>query len=993
MNNYILNFFEDLWENPKLVAELIIISDINDIKETLSNLFMNYFYENILSDNSIENNLMYVLTLLIQDEIKNIKNIDDYDKFMGKGSKVGCFMDELRKKSDIKNYFKKSFLNFISDLESKSSINFSLEVEQILKNLRNKKKSNKRDDSDNSFFDEMKFDDLELDLLIAKNLSPLTIKNMNIIISQSQKTDQDMNDYINNNINNSQEESHYSNLKLMEKFYINGNLSSQLITIYTKKFCLIKEFIDKFISILEKNLNFLPYSIKCLCKIINVLVQKKFPHINLSQKNAFISQFFFKKIIMPIFADPGIELLINNFIISGFTLLNLGIIKEILSKFFSGRLFENNNDNLYNCYTPFNWYFLEKMPEIFKIFSKLIDIELPPFIDDLINDKLDPNFIYDYFELNKDEKIMNYSVCFNHQDLKVILNGFALLNDKVDISKYKNGNYLLSSFERLNSQRSKKEIDNLEKRNYNSSSFISNKKDRNSIRRVNTEFITSKEQDNTIRKDIFEEEVENYYLLQKLNASNEYKNLFNIKSDSKNNFNLKEVKSTDNRENNSRNIIIKTKNCFSDLLYNIDKLQKSNYFHCNINNTFEILNSIKNYSKLFNFSSPNSIPTEWYCDSILDLIKNIPEDYSINDLEKLYDEMEQDLNLSINSFKIDFLCEYANRLKCIEKEQFYYKEFFKIFKDLELNLKVNHIIENDFIPVKITFNYGVENISLTIEKIKIKKEEFKKIKLKEKTSHSQLYERHCKSIKSFIDNFPDFSVFQEKQDIDILKLQQNLSVPKKIKDYIFSIIKEHLIQEQKIDKDFDIDLTQTEYKIYDYIMSKINYKIFPKTYDEDDKLYKCLFKLSWIEPKHLISKKSNYFLNSFLPEVIENFKLLEKEKSPRKKILILTGIFELISKVILFNGGNQTFSLDDQMPILIYCFIKAQPFRIGSNLKFIKIYRNSLIDKGNENELEQLIALCEFVKKINYKNLYDISQEEYIKNCNEVINAGNRMLK
>ena len=171
-------------------------------------------------------------------------------------------------------------------------------------------------------------------------------------------------------------------------------------------------------------------------------------------------------------------------------------------------------------------------------------------------------------------------------------------------------------------------------------------------------------------------------------------------------------------------------------------------------------------------------------------------------------------------------------------------------------------------------------------------------------------------------------------------------------------------------------------------MSKINEKIFPKTFDEDDKLYKNLFMLSWIEPKHLIKRKNNYIFDAFLPDVIKNINDMENEQSPRKKILILNGIFQLISKVILFNGGNSDIGVDDQMPILSYYFIKAKPNRIGSNIKFIQVYKNSLINKGNDNELTQLIAFLEFIKNINYKNLNEITQEEFIKNCNKVINAG-----
>ena len=98
---------------------------------------------------------------------------------------------------------------------------------------------------------------------------------------------------------------------------------------------------------------------------------------------------------------------------------------------------------------------------------------------------------------------------------------------------------------------------------------------------------------------------------------------------------------------------------------------------------------------------------------------------------------------------------------------------------------------------------------------------------------------------------------------------------------------------------------------------------------------------------------------------------------------------KFVSKFVLFNGGDSNLGVDDQIPILSYCFIKALPKTISSNVKFIKLYRDSLIEKGNENELTQLIALCEFVKNISYQNLNEISEEEFIKNCNKVIYSDN----
>ena len=112
MDTYIKPFFNFLWDDPKLVADILKHCDIKDIKGNLANLFINNFYKNILSNNYVENNLMFVLTSLIKDEIDNLNNIDECDNFMLDESKVGYFMNELRKNDDIKCFFKTSILNF-----------------------------------------------------------------------------------------------------------------------------------------------------------------------------------------------------------------------------------------------------------------------------------------------------------------------------------------------------------------------------------------------------------------------------------------------------------------------------------------------------------------------------------------------------------------------------------------------------------------------------------------------------------------------------------------------------------------------------------------------------------------------------------------------------------------------------------------------------------------------------------------------------------------
>ena len=82
LNTYIPFLMKGLWENPKLIALIIEHTDINVLKENLAPFFVHNFYENILSNDCIEDNLIYVLTLLMQSEIKNLNDINQKDKFL-----------------------------------------------------------------------------------------------------------------------------------------------------------------------------------------------------------------------------------------------------------------------------------------------------------------------------------------------------------------------------------------------------------------------------------------------------------------------------------------------------------------------------------------------------------------------------------------------------------------------------------------------------------------------------------------------------------------------------------------------------------------------------------------------------------------------------------------------------------------------------------------------------------------------------------------------
>ena len=116
LNIYIVKLMTYLWEEPKLVANILSAADSNEI-ENLAPLISDNFYENILSQNYIEDNLLYVISLLLKEEIFNIKNIDDYSLFL-KDSPCSFLLPQLIKKKDIQTFFKMIITKAVEKLEA-----------------------------------------------------------------------------------------------------------------------------------------------------------------------------------------------------------------------------------------------------------------------------------------------------------------------------------------------------------------------------------------------------------------------------------------------------------------------------------------------------------------------------------------------------------------------------------------------------------------------------------------------------------------------------------------------------------------------------------------------------------------------------------------------------------------------------------------------------------------------------------------------------------
>ena len=989
LNTYFPKLMSYLWDQPKIVASIIQNASNKDLKQYIAPLFANNFYENILSTYYIEDNLMYLLTLLLKDEIFQMNNVYQSDNFL-KYSPCGYVLEELKRKSDIQAFFKTIIFDNVQNLEvNHSSYRFKFKISNLKedyvkeqeKNMKKKKMPKKEDDylmfseDSRNTLNSISFDDSEINGYRYKKQMQSIIENFNRNyipnldkkalkdLMEENKDNKNKYEYCYTKLNECSVKDIYTNEIFLQNLY-KCDLSNEILIQYQTYFTEVINFIDSILDNIINNFHILPYSVKCICKIISLLITKKFPSISEIEKNVFISKFFFMKLLIPILRNPGLEGFISDFIISENTLRNLFTITQIIRKFTSGKFFVSNDDT--GDYTPYNWFFLEKLDKYINICNHLTKVKLPSFIEKFINDELPENYEYNYFKENPEEVINYRSILFNLEQIKALLDVMNKCPDKIFKDSKNNG--LKKTVEKLMTINNQQILNNI----------LSTEK-KKVVHELSPPKTTKKDKDKDKVKAKEEKEIENpkvhYFLITTLLTNDRYKELFAIDQKTPN-FSIKELKSTPDEEAMMKNNIIKVKNFFCSLLYNYNKLVKTDFDEGTTVNTEKILKELNIFMKSSNFVVDGSIPSEWYVNSLLEYLQKIPKDLTDNDCEKLYNEIESDVNKSIKSLDFEALSVIIGKLKYSRRGKFYYEESKNLLNDIKINEDAKSLIEGEFIPVEIKFNLdnGIGDFQINISNFKEKERNSEE---KKKDHEKSKKARLCTTIDEFTKKFPNLVKYQELQDLDIFEIQKNLNFPAKINYYLNIVnmtLKKKGISELKL----------MNQKIYDYVMCKIYDKIYPvEPYEKDNKIFQNSVRLSWAEPQHFIKSKRKFVFGSFITDVLKYFKIMDEEKSPRKKILNMNEIFNSIGFLLKFNGVGADAGVDDQMPILNYAFVKAQPLRIFSNAKYMELYIGEKKNKNEGSQLTQLSSICDFISVIKYSDLIDVSAEEYIKKCNE----------
>jgi hypothetical protein len=675
-----------------------------------------------------------------------------------------------------------------------------------------------------------------------------------------------------------------------------------------------------------------------------------------------MSRFFFNKLLLPFLENPIFGALINEYMISPETVTNIKSISEIVSRICTGKLYNQGEDN--GNFTPFNKLILDKITDVYKFYKNFEEVILPDFIIKDLNGKLNNE--------NINEDFIQKSICFSIDELYSIITNVAKI--KKEIFTDESTKTLSIIFDKIDKSVNMKIIEEIvQEKKYE---VISEEPSQN-----NKKNDKKKKQP---PKEIKKREICRYFLITDFLSNKEHSEIFNIKKE-KAHFSIKELKNPKSKEDTDKNNIIKVKNNICTILYYLRELNifDFNPISSSLIDTSHIFKALKKFVNSFYFILNDTIPFEWYVNSILESIGKLPDDYKKNDYELLFKELKSDIEESLKHLNVNNINDISDKVKYGKKKRLFYENAEKRLTDITLNEKGQYILDKLKIPCDLFFCYNEKEKAMRIREIKKDDNTLKFLDSMVFVEQSK-YIKTCNIIKDFTKCFPNIvksSVFfgENEKIMDMLK---DLDIPGIIIKYI-EMVKDKL-------KSLKIFTNEEEFKIindkiYDFALEKIYDKIFPTFQsDNDAKLHTWCQKLSWTEPKNYIDGNKNYVFDSFLPDVISNFLKMEKEKSPRKKLEYVKAVFKCVSQVQDFNGADGSKAgADDIANILPYAFIKSILNMAYTNLQYLQFF----VKKGNLEDqwLTQLNVASEFVLNVTYKDL-KVTKEEFDENCEKSYN-------
>ena len=1071
----------------KLIS-LIDENDEEEQIESLVHLFCNQFYDNILIPNPEQTELLLLIYNLLEEEISpmNTALIDD---FLNDSTFLGKFCSTFMQRQEFKLYLSMLLNPIILSIENENEecldmslitirdyINKKSKEKKGEKNMINNDNTNinkiqKNEEKENINYEKLLFNEIpKSKIIFKKNIEleaeleeeskrknntdideqneieikeenkgkeniiynnnynkELTLENLNEIISHEK--DPDLKEFYLYQLQQINEDNDiFSNKGLLEvlKEPLFQEHRKAIIKKYKSNFLFIQKTIDYFIQSLIDKISSIPYTVRCICRIIYLLISKKFPRLPKYLKNSFVGKFIFEKSIFPVLNLENKNIIESKIFGNG----TKNCLREMVDILYNTNKCLLFNYNVDNEKTIFNYYLIEIIPILNKFFDKLIDIKLPKLLDDMIENgqlKIEENIknklysfkpktiieeekkekttnnddtkksqinidnkdninktpqkdTYDYFKENSDEILRLQCICFSIQDILFIIN---LINkDKNifrDLDKY---NFFLKTVEIIQADEYKLDRE------------IS--KDPNIIKFF---LVFQDEKNSQLEKLIRKQNKIDYYSESGTESELVCKRIkICLKTI------LKGLNLLNNKDFTYLNMAISSDKFFTALKYILEDIGE--------------LGDMK-----------NKIPLKWYGQFICSNKNQLNKSYQENDYELLYDEIyNEELNIlnELKLFSSIVITRDGMNLRCAEKILEKIKYDLKHIKNAIKFLKIEKFVDTEEIEVCIKTKEMEEYYNKNKKEKIIKKKDDKNnninpaiiitdgakcehkiinesiisitqniqnliMEKKEDKNKNKKIPEHSYYIKDFIHKFSTniiptdktlkFKTLAQLVKEDIFRGNRNNQIYESFNDYI-TIVKSKIKNTEKNKELFenitDREIEEIALKIEDHILRNIYKFVYSdKPIQSDKEFYNKTLCLDWIQPEQLEIKK--VYINQ-LGYAELCIKKMTEAKSVFDKLDCIKDAHTNMNNTIKFSSGkNDDAGQDELTPIFQYIVIKAQPKRIHSDINYIKCFLGDSSLRGQEGFLvTQMESATSFITLINHEHL-KMTKEEYDK--------------
>ena len=1010
LNLYLNDFFRELINSPEIMYKILERASSDEMNNSFIFFITNNFYNNIISPEIISQKLFLIIEKLLYTEIQKLNDISQFSQIL-QNSNVLKLCQGFKYQKGIQFYFNKLLGNLIETYENSGTnlIPLIFNVDKLYEYIKNEEekinielynsKEQKRKEAEKKKIEELNAlnemyqmklaGEDECDIFMIKYAPELSPKELNEFINKNQNNDLFCK-YIKNQLNTiklNKNENIFSNVKFFENVR-NCEKSEKLLFYYRRNFNIILDIFNNLLKRFNETSHMIPERIKYASKIICDLLKQKFNVVNEIDLYKYIGIFFFKTILSQFFLSIDYSSLMSTTIILNETKDNLFAMFEIWKQFLSGNLYTNNTSEFCD-YTPFNWYFLESIPNIFNICKILLNVELPEYLDvnknfsDKNINKTNNDIINNNKEFDDEAKLYSYSVCYTVENINTLINIINRNYDEMFI------------FNKNNNTKNIKELKNIYDKVRENKVIFKNMKEKEGNKTTNYYIYYELFFPKKISKMLFPKNEGILKIEERLSVSGVFENDKKNKLIRAQNFlinllsiidpltlssignidleNFQQILEQINKYYKVKTFFIKNNYYYNDSNYlNYDRTKSNISTSTNLNTPID---NSKTFHSLHSYNAQDTyLSPEWYISSLKVCLENLDEEYTNNNYAKLLDNLKNIINNSISKYNFEILSQIIDNMKYPQKVINSFLKSQEKYKNFLINSKIRKFIENEKIEIEMKFKYNTKEKIFTI----IKKEDSVNAKFEYLDQFlNEIYKDlsiiKCTTITEFIKKFPNLTLIQKIQEIDVFVIQKEINLRSGLVSY-FRIIKEHL---KNWFNEKDIEEVYT--KIKKNILVKIYDKIYPKEPDTDDLTlhYQCI-SLSWIEPKHL--NQGNIYFDNFLPITTKYFNQINNEKSPSGKLEVIESIFEAINNVLKINLGG-AFSTDDIAPICEYALIKAQPKRLSSNLKYLQLFiaqNNSSIKKMH---FDYLKTHMNNIKNCNYKHFFGISEKEFNSKC------------